>query len=222
MPAGRPTLPFPALVLVTDGARLRWRQPPAELDDIVREAVLGGVNVVQLREKHLSTPDLIALGLRVRDAIAGRALLFVNGDLDAARALAADGIHLPSYGPTIRDVRATLGDGPLVSLAVHSNEQAIAAEHEGADLLQLGTAFETASKPGIRPLGIEGVRAVCASVKLPVIAIGGVTADNARALLEAGARGVAVMGAIMDAVDPRAATAAIRQAIDDAVRQHTR
>jgi len=222
MPPARPSLPFPAFVLVTDSARMRRRQPPVELHDVVRDAVLGGVNIVQLREKHLSTQDLVELGLRVRDAIAGRALFFVNGDINAARTLAADGIHLPSYGPTIRDVRAALGDRPLVSLAVHSTDQARAEEREGADLLQLGTAFETTSKRGVSPLGVEGVREVCASVKVPVVAVGGINRDNAPSLLQAGARGVAVMGAIMDAPDARAAAAALRQAIDDAVRQSAR
>lgn len=219
MASTRPALPFPALVLVTDSARLRSRQPSIELDDIVRDAVLGGVNVVQLREKHLSTMELIELGLHVRDAIAGRALFFVNGDIDAARTLAADGIHLPSHGLAVGDVRSLLGDRPLVSLAVHGVERAMAAEREGADLIQLGTTFETSSKPGVEPLGLEGVRDACAAVKAPVVAIGGVTAANAGSLIRAGARGVAVMGAIMDAADPRSAASALRRALDEATKR---
>jgi thiamine-phosphate pyrophosphorylase len=207
----RPALPRPALVLVTDSAR----RPDggARIDRIVGEAVLGGVNIVQLREKHLATAQLIDLGRGVREAIDGRALFFVNGDIDAAVALDADGVHLPEDGPAIADVRARVGERMLISRAVHSVDAALQAEHEGADLLQLGTIFATASKPGVQPLGIEGVHSVCAAVRLPVIAIGGISAANASAVLAAGAAGVATIGAIFDAEDPRAAAAALAVAM---------
>ncbi len=212
MNAIRSLLPRPALVLVTDTARLRGRA----LEDVVREAVLGGVGVVQLREKAASHDALVAVGGRVRDAIAGRALFFVNGDVDAAIALGADGVHLPEEGLSIADVRARVGDRVLISCAVHSVAAAVQAERDGADIVQIGTAFETASKPGRAPLGVDGVRAVCEAVRVPVIAIGGVTAANAGDLLRAGAAGVAVIGAIFDADHPRAAAAALRAALDAA------
>ena len=205
-------VPRLALVLVTDSTRLRGRA----LEDVVREAVLGGADVVQLREKGMPHDALVALGARVRDATAGRALFFVNGDVDAAVALGADGVHLPEGGPAIADVRPHVGGHVLISRAVHSVDAALQAERDGADIVQLGTAFETASKPGRTPLGVDGVRAVCAAVRVPVIAIGGVTAANAGGVLRAGATGVAVIGAIFDADDPRAAAAELRTAIDAA------
>ena len=204
--------PRPSLLLVTDSARLRRRA----LEDVVREAVLGGANVVQLREKTMPHDALVALGARVRDAIAGRALFFVNGDIDAAVALGADGVHLPEDGPAIADVRARVGGTVLISRAAHSIADALQAERDGADIVQLGTAFETASKPGRAPMGVDGVRAVCAALRLPVVAIGGITAQNAGDVLRAGATGVAVIGAIFHAEDPRAAAAALRAAIDAA------
>jgi len=207
----RPGLPRPALMLVTDSAR---RPDGGErIGHIVREAVCGGVNIVQLREKHLSGAQLIDLGRAVRDAIDGRALFFVNGDVEAAIALSADGVHLPEDGAAIADVRARVGERVLISRAVHSIDAARRAEREGVDLLQLGTIFETASKPGVQPLGIEGVRAVCAAVRLPVIAIGGISAANAADVLAAGAAGVAAIGAIFDAEEPRAAAAALAASI---------
>lgn len=207
-----PELPRPALVLVTDSARLRDRA----LEDVVREAVLGGVSVVQLREKAMPHAALVALGARVRDAIAGRALFFVNGDVDAAVALVADGVHVPEDGPAIAGVRARVGGGVLISRAAHSVDAAVRAERDGADIVQLGTTFETASKPGRAAIGVEGVRAVCATVRVPVIAIGGITAANAGGVLCAGAAGVAVIGAIFDADDPRSAAAALRAAVASA------
>ena len=207
----RPALPRPALVLVTDSARRA--DGGARIDHIVREAVRGGVNIVQLREKHLPRAQLIGVGRRVREAIDSRALFFVNGDVEAAIALGADGVHLPEDAPAILDVRVCVGARMLISRAVHGIDAALRAEREGADLLQLGTIFETAFKPGVQPLGIEGLRVVCAAVRLPVIAIGGITAVNAAAVLDAGAAGVAVIGAIFDAEDPRVAAAALAASI---------
>ncbi len=203
----------PSLVLVTDSGRLRGRA----LEDVVRDAVAGGAHVVQLREKSLSHDALVELGVRVRDAIAGRALFFVNGDVDAAIALRADGVHLPEDGAAIAEVRARVGPNVLISRAVHSVEAAVRAESDGADMVQLGTVFETASKPGRAPIGIEGVRAVCAAVRIPVIAIGGIAAGNAGDVIAAGASGVAVIGAIFDGDEPSAAAVALRAAIDAAV-----
>jgi thiamine-phosphate pyrophosphorylase len=207
----RAALPRPALVLVTDSARRP--EGGARIDRIVREAVLGGVNIVQLREKHLSRAQLVDLGRRVRGAIGGRALFFVNGDIEAAIALRADGVHLPEDGTAIPDARARVGEHMLISRAVHGVDAAVRAEREGADLLQLGTIFETASKPGVPPLGVEGMRAVCAAVQVPVIAIGGISAANAAAVLAAGAAGVAAIGAIFDAEDPRAAAGGLAAAL---------
>ena len=210
--ATAPSLPRPALLLVTDAAHLRGRA----IDDVVREAVLGGVNVVQLREKGCSHSVTVTMGTRVRDAVASRALFFVNGDLDAAFVLAADGIHLPEDGAKIADARTRLGDALLLSRAVHSVEAAVQAERDGADIVQIGTVFETASKPGRTAIGLDGIRAVCAAVRVPVIAIGGITVANAGDVIRAGAAGVAVIGAILDAPDPRSAAAALREAIDAA------
>lgn len=212
----RAALTFPALELVTDTSRRPKTEATgrAWLDDIVRDAVLGGVSIVQLREKHLSDGDLIALGLHVRDAIAGRALFFVNGSVDVALALDADGIHLPDAGPAIGSVRDRVGRGVLISRAVHSVDAAVRAERAGADLLQAGTLFETASKPGAALLGVEGLREICAAVDVPVIAIGGITAARAGEALRAGAKGVAVISAIADAAQPREAASSLRRAID--------
>jgi thiamine-phosphate diphosphorylase len=205
----------PALMLVTDRKRVGARPRDGEevLDDVVREAVLGGVDIVQLREKDLSTSELIALGLHVRDAIAGRALFFVNGDLEAARALRADGIHLPANAPSVSAARDALGDHVLVSVAAHNIDDARRTERDGADFVVLGAVFETASHPDTTPLGIDAVRDVCAALHIPVIAIGGITPDNARSCIDADAAGVAVISAIMDAPDPRVAAANIRAVI---------
>ncbi len=206
-----PAMPRPALVLVTDRRRAESRG--RTLEEAVAAAVEGGADVVQLREKDLSTAVLVTLGTRVRDAIAGRALLLVNGDADAAVALGAAGVPLPADARDIAGARTRLGGQMLLSVAAHSLEEARRAAEAGADIVQLGTAFASASHPGATPLGVDGVRAICRSLNVPVIAIGGVTADNAAALIAAGVAGVAVIGAMLDAPDPRDAASALRRAI---------
>ena len=203
-------------MIVTDRSRVTNGKHTGEetLDDVAREAVLGGVSAVQLREKDLESAELIALGLHVRDAIASRALLLVNGDLEAAHTLGASGVHLPADGPPVTEARAVIGDGVLVSRSVHDSDDARAAEHEGADFVIAGTVFISGSKPGGSTIGLDGLRAICGAVAIPVIAIGGITAQNAGDAIGAGASGVAVIGAIMDAPDPRAAARELREAID--------
>ncbi len=214
---GVPAMPRPALVLVTDMTRLRGRA----IDDVVRDAVVGGVNVVQLRAPNVSYEERMRLGMCMLGAIGGSSLFFVNGDIDAAFILGAHGMHLPEDGATISDARARLGTAMLISRAVHSVEAAVLAERDGADIVQLGTVFETASKPGRPPIGLEGVRVACAAVRVPVIGIGGITPANAGDVVRAGAAGVAVIGAIFDADDVRAAAAELRRAIDDAAAGET-
>jgi thiamine-phosphate pyrophosphorylase len=221
MASQRRTLPWPAIMLVTDSSRRHGREAQGQywLDDVVREATLGGVNVVQLREKQLSAVELIDLGLHVRDAITDRALLLVNSDIGAAITLGADGVHLPEEGDPIAAARDRLAEGMLISRAVHSIDAARLAADEGADVLQAGTVFETASKPGAPLLGLEGLREICDAVRVPVIAIGGITAANAASVMEAGAAGVAVIGAIFDADDPRAAAAELHRAVLSGMRR---
>lgn len=208
-------------MLVTDSSRRHGREAQGGewIDDVVREAALGGVNIVQLREKHLAGGALVALGLHVKDAITDRALFFVNGSIDATITLGAAGVHLPEDGASVAEARGRLGADALISRAVHDVAGAQRAEREGADVLVAGTVFATASKAGGRLLEIDGLRAICDAVRVPVIGIGGITAENAAAVMEAGAAGVAVIGAIFDADDPGAAAAALHRAVVAGMRR---
>jgi len=201
-------------MLVTDSGRLRGRA----LSDVVRAAVGGGANIVQVREKALSHDELVVLAAHLRRLVDGRALLLVNGDVEAAVEAGADGVHLPADGRRVAEARTRLGDAALISRAVHSIAEAATAGRDGADLIVLGTVFPSASHPGGITIGVDGVRAACASARVPVIAIGGVTAGNAGEVMRAGASGVAAIGAIFDAEDAREAARALRAAIDTARR----
>jgi thiamine-phosphate pyrophosphorylase len=200
-------------MLVTDSARLRGR----DLLQLVSDAVDGGVNVVQLREKTLPRSELRVLASRLRDVLERRALLFVNGDVDAAIEAGADGLHLPA-GTSIRNARGRLGLTKLISCAVHNLDEALAAERDGADLLVLGSVFPSTSHPGGAVLGTDAVAEICTRVHIPIIGIGGITPRNAAAVMRAGTTGVAVIGAIFDADDACAAACDLSVAIGAVAR----
>lgn len=201
-------LSFPCLCLVTARRQCGGRS----LESVVADAVEGGVGIVQLREKDLPPSQLYALALRLRDAISGRALLFVNDRVDVALACGADGVQLGEDALPLDAARAAARGGNLIlSRSVHSAAGAAAAQTQGADLLTLGTIFPTGSHPGVQTGGLELVKEVAAAVRLPFLAIGGVKPDNAASLIAAGAAGAAVISAIAANPDPRAAASALTQ-----------
>ena len=210
--------PYPALMLVTDRARLRGRDPV----EVVSAAVDGGVNIVQLREKELPPKELLRQAGELREALAGRALLLVNGFPDVVTATDANGVHLPERGMGVSTARAAVGEERFVGRSVHSVEAAKSAEREGVDYVVAGTVFATASKPDGDATGLDFIRKVVGSVSVPILAIGGITVANAGDVIAAGASGIAVIGAIMDAGDPQRAASALYSAIDAAVSTRRR
>ena len=155
----------------------------------VARAVADGVDMIQVREKDLAAVDLLDLVCRVRDVAAAgtQTKVLVNGRLDIALIAGIDGVHLPGDGLPAAQVRPhvrTLG------VSCHSIEEAIQAERDGVDYIIFGPVFET---PGKRAVGIDALRRVVQAVKIPVLAIGGITAENTPSVLEAGAAGIAAI-----------------------------
>jgi len=182
----------------------------------VDEAIKGGVNLIQLREKDLPTGELLALAIRLREVTRGRALLVINDRLDVAMAAGADGVHLPENGLPVAIARWLLGQHTLIGRSVHSEEAAAEAEQAGADYVQLGTIYATESKPDAKPAGPDLVRKVSGAVGIPVLAVGGVRAENAADVIEAGASGASVISAIEAAADPQAAARQLVEAMREA------
>jgi thiamine-phosphate pyrophosphorylase len=190
---------------------------------VVEDAIRGGVDVVQLREKGTSARDRYELGATLREMTREADVpLIVNDRIDLAAAVEADGVHLGDDDLPIDVARDRLGEGAVVGRSVSTPEAARRAEREGADYLGVGAVYGTTSKetdPEQSNIGIERVRAIREETDLPVVGIGGVTPENARAVVEAGADGVAVISAITAAEDPEAATrrlgAAVREASAD-------
>jgi thiamine-phosphate diphosphorylase len=195
------------LMLVTDRARARLPLP-----ELVRLAVDGGVNAVQVREKDLSEAELTDLTAKVVSAAGGKAWVVVNGSLTVANALGI-GVHLPEDGPSIEQARAKLGNSAIVGRSVHSVHEA--ANSQGADYLIAGPVSHTRSKLGLNPMTMDAFAAITNLADCPVFAIGGVTPANLTSTLACGALGVAVIGAICEADDPKSAAAGLRRALDD-------
>ena len=206
-------LPFPCLCLVTD----RTLCPADSLEDMVAAAVAGGVDMVQLREKDLPAGELLELARRLRSITEGKAILVVNDRLDVALAAGADGVHLPEASLAVSDAKRIAPSGFLVGKSVHGLPAATLASDEDADYLVLGTIFPTDSKPGVDTGGVGRVAEVAGSVTAPVIAIGGIDSRNAASVVEAGARGIAVVSAILGAPDPEWAARRLKRGMLSAV-----
>lgn len=198
-------LPRPCLMLVTE--------PSPRLLEIIREAVAGGVDVVQWREKK---PDRGKYRQRFQSvhAAAEPAQVVVNGSLDAALACGARRIHLPEKTLPIGVARWRIGSGGLIGKSVRSAEGARRAEADGPDYVLVGPIFASASEPDVAPAGLDFLREVCDGVAIPVLAGGGVTPENTAECLAAGAAGVAALTPFMQAEDPQSVARAYRATLD--------
>jgi thiamine biosynthesis protein ThiS len=200
------------LMLVTDARRARM-----PLLDLVTEATAGGVDAIYLRDAGGSIDDLAMTARPLRARIGDEVVLLVNGGPRAALATGA-GLHLRERDMLPGAARAVLGPGVAIGRSVHTPEGAAAAT--GADYVLAGHVYPSPSKPGLPPLGIAGLTSIVAVAPCPVIAIGGITPERVPEVIQAGARGVAVIGAIVEAGDPRSAATALRLAIDQSLQDH--
>jgi thiamine-phosphate pyrophosphorylase len=173
--------------------------------ETARAAIEGGATVIQLRLKDRPTAEVVAAGRAVRTL---PATFVVNDDVEAALELGADGVHL---GRNDEGAERAVEGGLLLGLSASSVEEAGEAERRGAAYIGAGPVWATPSKlDADPPIGLDGLRAICGAVGVPVVAIGGVDAANAADCIRAGAEGVAVIRAARDA-------RALRAAIDEAL-----
>ena len=201
-------LPAPPLLVISD--RQQARRP---LEEIAEAVFAGGCRWFSLREKDLPPQQrrallgaLVVLGHRFG------AVVTAHEDIEAVAAVGADGVHLPSGGDP-EAARARL-PGALIGASAHSADEAAILLRSGADYVTASPVFLTASKPGYGPaLGLEDLASIVARAPGPVVALGGITADNAALCLRAGVRGIAVMGEIMRSADPRASVERILRAV---------
>ena len=200
-----------SLYLVTDRTLSLGRSTV----EVVRAAIRGGVSCVQLREKGCSTREFMDEARLLKALLAGTGVpLFINDRLDVALAVGADGVHLGQNDLAIADARRLVGNRMIIGISAESVADAVRAEAEGADYIGASPVFTTPTKTDTAsPLGLDGLRAIRRAVQLPLVAIGGINADNAAQVLRAGADGLAVVSAIVSAPCPRTAAAGLRQRI---------
>ncbi len=197
------------LYAVTDRALFGGRTA----EEAVREALEGGVTCVQLREKHLPEEALIAEAVRLKALCAQYGVpLIVNDNWRAAIAAGADGVHVGITDASVSEIRAAAPQGFLIGATAKTPAQAVAAEAAGADYLGVGAVFPSPTKPDALRITPEQLAAICGSVKIPAVAIGGITAENLETLRGSGIAGIAVVSAVFGAADIRQAASALHQA----------
>lgn len=208
-----------SLYLVTDRALARGR-PTAE---IVQEAVAGGVTCVQLREKDCGTREFLAEARKLLAILRPLGVpLIINDRVDVALAAGADGVHVGQQDMPLADVRRLGPAGWIIGVSAESLDDAVRAEQGGADYIGVSPVFATPTKADhASPLGLDGLRRIRAAVRIPLVAIGGLHAGNAREVIRAGAAGLAVVSAIVAADWPRAAAAELRREIEAAKGERT-
>ncbi len=203
------------LYLVTDRKQVKR----GSLIESLRLALEGGVKAVQLREKDLTGRKLLELAGEVRRLTRlFDAKLFINDRVDVALAVEADGVHLGEKSIPVEAVRS-LSRRLLVGRSTHSLEGAKEAEKNGADFITFGPVFETPSKIGYgAPQGLGKLEEITRAVDIPVFAIGGITPDRAKKVVEAGAYGVALISGILASDDPKRAAATYNNITEEGAR----
>jgi len=229
-----PARESPLLCYVTHRQGLPVANPADSIEALIRkiaEVAAAGVDWVQIREKDLTAGELASLtrqALRIAAKSSGKrsaARVLVNDRLDVAIAERAGGIHLGEKSLPVAEAKRLVESAQrklavdpsfLIGVSCHSLEAAKAAERDGADYIFFGPVFPTPSKQQFGPpQGIQSLQQVCRTVSVPVLAIGGVTLDDAASCIHAGAAGVAAIRLFQDALDPISAVDRLRQVVTD-------
>ncbi len=175
--------------------------------ETARAAVAGGATIVQLRDKHASTAEMISTGHALKAALVGTgALLVINDDVEAAVAIGADGLHVGQDDMLVRRARERIGPSMLLGLSVETEALAAAVDPALVDYAGIGPVFATPTKPDHKqPIGFDGLGRLTRTCPVPAVAIGGLKVEHVQAVFASGAQGLAVVSAICGASDPEAA-----------------
>ena len=191
------------LYAVTDRRWLNGKR----LVDQVEEAIQGGATLVQIREKDLDPEKFLEEAEELKALCEKYKVPFViNDNVEIAAEIGADGVHVGQSDMEAGDVRAKLGPDKIIGVSAQTVEQALLAEKHGADYLGVGAVFATGSKDDAKEVEHETLKAICEAVKIPVIAIGGITKENVRELAGSGICGIAVISAIFAQEDVKEAS----------------
>jgi len=189
---------------------------------VVQSAVKGGISCVQLREKNCTTREFIEQALILKDFLSVQnrnIMLIINDRVDVAQALGADGIHLGQKDMPVSIAKKIVGKFMIIGISAETLDDAVQAEKDGADYIGVGPIFSTATKTDTgAPLGLEGLIRIRKTIKIPIVAIGGLNHKNAKAVIKSGADGIAVVSAIVSARDPEKSAKQLKEIIIKAKR----
>ena len=189
------------------------------LYDVVLESLEGGVTFLQLREKDLDDDNFFQEAVRLQDMAREYGVPFVvNDNVDIAVRMDADGVHVGQSDMEAGDVRALIGPDKILGVSAQTVEQAVLAEERGADYLGVGAVFPTGSKDDADDVSYETLKAICEAVSIPVVAIGGITADNTPELAGSGICGIAVISAIYGQKDIYQAAVSLKKVTEEMVK----
>ncbi|WP_425058845.1 Thiamine-phosphate synthase [Sporomusa carbonis] len=196
------------LYLVTDRQCLNHR----DLCACIEEAILGGVTLIQLREKSVSTLEFYETAKKVK-AVADKhkVPLIINDRLDIAMAVNADGLHIGQDDMPLEVARKLLGQDKLIGVSVFCREEALLAQEQGADYLGVGAIFSTPSKSDAKYVDLMELKQIKETVNIPVVGIGGINESNLHRVLETGVDGVSVISAILAKENCQKAAANLRE-----------
>jgi len=188
--------------------------PEEDFEENIEKVVSNGATVIQLREKNLPPPSFLKIALRMRKLIRPPILFMVNDRVDIAMASRADGVHLGQEDFPLPAARRVMGEEMIIGVSTHSLEEALRAEREGADYVAIGPVFPTSTKLDSHPpVGTGIIGEIKKELSIPVVAIGGITAENIEEVLKMGADGIAVVSAIFGQEDVDVATRRLSQKI---------
>ena len=198
-----------------------WLKEGETLSDVVEEVLKNGATFLQIREKDLAPNAFEAEAEKLKTLCAQHRVPFVvNDSVEIALQCDADGVHVGQSDIKGRDIRAMIGPDKILGISAGTVEEAIAAEKARADYIGVGAIFATSTKKNARSMTMEQLKEIVSSVSIPVVAIGGISAENILQLRGSGVDGVAVVSAIFAAEDPGKATANLLKLAEEVVTSH--
>ena len=198
-----------------------WLKEDETLGDVVESVLQNGATFLQIREKDLAQDAFEAEAERLKTLCAQHGVPFVvNDSVEIALQCDADGVHVGQSDIKGRDIRAIIGPDKILGISAGTVEEAVAAEKAGADYIGVGAIFTTSTKKNARNMTMEQLKEIVSSVSIPVVAIGGISAENILQLRGSGVDGVAVVSAIFAAEEPGKATADLLKLAEEMVVSH--
>ena len=197
-----------SVYLVTD----RRNKTDEEFLNIIEEAIKGGTTIVQLREKTASTKEFYDLALKVKEITSKYGVpLLINDRIDIALAVDSEGVHIGQDDMPAGIAREIIGEDKILGVSASTVEEAKKAEIDSADYIGSGAVFPTATKDDADSVSKEELKEIVDSIDIPVVAIGGITVENAHTLKGSGIAGFSVVSAIMSAEDPKEASEKLKE-----------